>query len=124
MEEWAVLTPAAKNQKFNVCDDSNFTFEAFWPRLAGWYGLDWKGPDPDAKYIEVPTPYNPRGYGPNSVYRARYTFVNWAKRGDVQKSWKKLAQEHGLSPLKLQDINRVFGFLDSMLSRAGPLMYR
>ena len=44
LEEWAVLSPTAKNQKFNACDSSAFSNESFWPRFAGWYGLEWTGP--------------------------------------------------------------------------------
>lgn len=58
LEEWAVLTPAAKNQKFNACDNSMFTNESFWPRLAGWYGIEYKGPSEEG-LTEVETGYDP-----------------------------------------------------------------
>lgn len=124
MEEWAVLTPAAVNQRFNACDDSSFSWEAFWPRLAGWYGLEWKGPDTEATFAEQRTPYSPRGYGPHGVARVKFTFTEWAKKDNVQQAWKKLADEHGLPSRELQEVDRVFGFLDGSISRAGPLMYR
>lgn len=63
LEEWAVLTPAANNQKFNACDNSAFSNESFWPRFAGWYGIDWTGP-PTEGLKEVESGYDPppRGY--------------------------------------------------------------
>lgn len=127
MEEWAVLTPAAADQRFNVCDDSAFTWEGFWPHLAGWYGLEWRGPDDDgagAGYSEIQTRFVPRGYGPKGTVRTTFTFVDWAKRPDVQKAWARLAAKHDLSQKELRDIDRVFGFLDGSISRAGPLIYR
>ncbi|KAK9419630.1 hypothetical protein SUNI508_07116 [Seiridium unicorne] len=123
MEEWAVLTPAAKNERFNVCDDSTFTWEGFWPRLAGWYGLQWKGPDTEATLVETQARHNPRGYGPRGASRVKFTFTDWAKREDVQQAWKRIAGQHDLSQRELQDIDRVFGFLDGSVSSAGPLMY-
>lgn len=44
LEEWSVLTDAARDQKFNACDNSAFSNESFWPRLAAWYGIEWTGP--------------------------------------------------------------------------------
>ncbi|KAI0129701.1 hypothetical protein BJ170DRAFT_617299 [Xylariales sp. AK1849] len=123
MEEWAVLTPAAENQRFNACDSSSFTWEAFWPRLAGWYGIDWKGPDAEnAAFAESDSPYNPRGYGSLGVSRRRFTFVSWAKRTDVQQAWKELAVEHHLSSTELNNVDRVFSFLDGSTARFGPLI--
>ncbi|ETS78307.1 hypothetical protein PFICI_10369 [Pestalotiopsis fici W106-1] len=122
MEEWAVLTPGAENQRFNACDDSAFTWEGFWPHLAGWYGLEWRGPDDKAEFHEIHTRFNPRGYGPSGVVRTTFTFVEWAKRPEVQKAWKRLAEKHDLSQKELKDVDRVFGFLDGSVSRAGSLM--
>jgi hypothetical protein len=62
-EEWAVLTPAAWNQKFNTHDDSMFTWGKFWPKLAALYGVEYDVPDAEGQYTEIesryPTP--PRG---------------------------------------------------------------
>jgi hypothetical protein len=58
LEEWAVLTDQAKNQRFNACDNSAFTCESFWPRLAGWYGIPWTGPSEDG-LTEVEYGYDP-----------------------------------------------------------------
>lgn len=37
LEEWAVLTPAAKNEAFNVQDGTNFTWGRMWAYLANWW---------------------------------------------------------------------------------------
>jgi nucleoside-diphosphate-sugar epimerase len=126
MEEWAVLTPAAADQKFNACDNSAFTWEACWPRVAGWYGIGWIGPEPDpeAKYIETKTRFNPRGYGEKGISRRKFTFVDWAKGKDVAAAWKEIADQNGLSPNELKDVDRVFGFLDGMVCRPAPLIFR
>jgi nucleoside-diphosphate-sugar epimerase len=124
LEEWSVLTPKAENQKFNAWDSSAFTFEAFWPRLAGWYGIEWKGPDENAKLIEKETRFNPRGYGPKGVSRRKFTFVDWAKQDDVQQAWKEIAKQNDLNHKELKDVDRVFGFLDGTVSRSAPLLFR
>jgi hypothetical protein len=63
MQEWSVLTPAAKNQKFNTADDSAFTWGKFWPKLAQLYGLEYTKPDPDGSFIDLENAYStpPRG---------------------------------------------------------------
>ena len=63
-EEWLVLTEGVENQKFNASDGTVWAWEQFWPRIAGWYGMDFKGPKEDAEYHEVETRYKPppRGY--------------------------------------------------------------
>jgi nucleoside-diphosphate-sugar epimerase len=124
-EEWAVLTPAANNQRFNTWDDSAFTWEAFWPRLAGWYGVSWGGPDEGAKYIERETRFNPRGYGGKGVSKRRFTFVEWVGRNDVREAWWQIATKNDLAQKDLgeMDVDRVFGFLDGTVCRAAPLIF-
>ncbi|KAK5428658.1 hypothetical protein LTR34_007824 [Exophiala xenobiotica] len=124
MEEWAVLTPSARDQKFNTCDNSSFTWEACWPRIAGWYGIGHTGPDtnPDTKWIEKQTRFNPRGYGDKGVSRRKFTFVEWARRPEVVRAWREIAEQNengnddgdgGLTQKgELKDVERVFGFLD------------
>lgn len=126
MEEWAVLTPAAADQSFNTVDGSVFTWEGFWPRLAGWFGLEWTGPKDGAEYVAMETAYVPRGYGGKGVSRRIFTMVEWAKKDNVRAAWKKLAGEHGLMVKDLGDleVDRVFGFLDGSLCRSSPLMMR
>jgi len=124
MEEWAVLTPAAKNQKFNAFDGGAFAWEAFWPRMAGWYGIDWQGPQDDAKYESWETPHNPRGYGGKGVGARTFTLVSWVKQDKVKKAWKKLAEENDLAQKELVDVDRVFGFIDGSLCRPAALTFR
>lgn len=124
MEEWAVLSSNTANQKFNTCDNSMFAWEGFWPRLAGWYGIDWVGPQDDAHYVTRETPHNPRGYGGKGISARTFTMVEWAKQSKVQDAWKKVAKDNGLSVSELTDVDRVFGFLDGSLSRSAPLMFR
>lgn len=64
LEEWSVLTPTAKNQKFNAFDDSAFTWGRFWPKLAELYGLEYTKPDPNGQYSEFKNDHDipPRGY--------------------------------------------------------------
>lgn len=47
--------------------------------------------------------------------------MDWAKRPEVQDAWKKLAEKHDLRQKELTDVDRVFGFLDGTVARAGPL---
>lgn len=47
MNEWAVLTPEAKDEAFNVQDGQNFTWGRFWPYLASWYGAKSSPPEND-----------------------------------------------------------------------------
>ena len=63
----------------------------------------------------------PRGYGPKGVVGRKFKISDWAKQDSVQKAWSELAQEYGLSQTQLTDIDRVFGFLDGTLCRAGAL---
>ncbi|EMC98635.1 hypothetical protein BAUCODRAFT_119950 [Baudoinia panamericana UAMH 10762] len=122
MEEWAVLL-GPPDQKYNTCDSSSFAWESAWPRIAGWYGIEPKGPQDGDEYTATETRFNPRGYGPKGVTRRKFSVVDWAKRDGVQKAWRELAQEHDLSQKELVDIDRVFGFLQGSLCRPAPLYY-
>ena len=66
----------------------------------------------------------PRGYGPKGVVRRKFKMTDWAKKDEVQKAWSELAEVNGLTQEKLVDVDRVFGFLDGTLCRAGPLQMR
>ncbi|KAK3697271.1 hypothetical protein LTR37_017584 [Vermiconidia calcicola] len=122
MEEWAVLL-GPPNQKYNTCDNSAFAWEKAWPRVAGWYGIEWTGPQPDEECSATETPYIPRGYGPKGITKRKFKLADWAKRDDVQKAWSELAQENGLKQTELKDTDRVFGFLDGTLCRHSPLNF-
>ncbi|PPJ55560.1 hypothetical protein CBER1_05367 [Cercospora berteroae] len=120
-EEWAVLL-GPPNQKYNTCDNSAFTWEKAWPRIAGWYGIDSKGPQDGDRYVEYPSRFNPRGYGPKGMTRRKFRMVDWAKKPEVQEAWKEIVKEHGLTQ-ELKDVDRVFGFLDGSLCRPAPLLF-
>ncbi|KAK5127920.1 hypothetical protein LTR85_005037 [Meristemomyces frigidus] len=122
MEEWAVLL-GPPNEKYNTCDSSAFAWEKSWPRIAGWYGIESRGPQEGDSYIETETPYVPRGYGPKGVTRRKFTIASSAKKDEVKTAWKELADEHGLAQKELVDVDRVFGFLDGTLCRPAPLNF-
>ena len=128
LEEWSVLTEKAENQRFNACDSSAFAWEIFWPRVAGWYGIKWKGPmdvGEEAEWTEVKTPYDPppRGYGGPGKIRFRFRMAQWASRPEVVKAWKELAEKYGLVDKELRDVDRVFGFLDGMINRSATMNF-
>ncbi|KAK8153585.1 NAD dependent epimerase/dehydratase family protein-like protein [Phyllosticta citrichinensis] len=121
LEEWAVLTDAAKNQAFNAADGSHFTWSQFWPMLADAFGVEWKGPSLDPSQYQVsklPGEKTPRGYGPQTEFRLRFSLVEWAKRPEVQQAWKEIASEHGLVTTELTKVDEVFSVLEMTLSSA------
>lgn len=69
------------------------------------------------------TPHNPKGYGSKTEIKRAFTLADWAKRNDVKQAWKKLAEQHDLTQKELVDVDRVFGFADGSLSRAGSLTF-
>lgn len=119
-EEWAVLL-GPPNQKYNTCDNSAFTWEKAWPRVAGWHGIESRGPQDGDEYEQTETRFVPRGYGPKGITRRKFKMVDWAKRLEVQQAWRELVQEHDLTQ-ELHDVDRVFGFLDGTLCRPAPLL--
>ena len=122
LEEWSVLS-SPPNERYNAWDGSAFTWEGAWPRVASWYGIESQGPTCDEKYNEVTTRFNPRGYGGKGVVRAKFSMAQWARRDDVQKAWKELSQEHGISIPEEKEFDRIFQFLDGALCRPAPLIY-
>lgn len=120
MEEWAVLTDEAHNEKFNTVDGEFFTWGNFWPKFAGWYGVEYERPSMDSSvYTEITTRFDPppRGFGPPGKYRYRFKLVEWAKQDRVQAAWAQLVSKYGLTGgnLKDMDIDRIFGFADGTL---------
>lgn len=122
LEEWSVLAAPA-GEMFNAFDGSAFTWEAAWPQVASWFGVKFTGPQDDDSYSSTQTRLNPRGYGEKGVVKAKFSTARWAKREDVQKAWKELAAEHGLSVPEGEELDRIFGFLDGVLCRPAPLLY-
>ena len=111
--------------KFNATDGILWAWEGSWPRIAEWYGLDYKGPDlnPDAKFTEVNIGNGPRGYGPEWKMRFKFSTVSWAKSDKVQQAWRDIATKFDLLEKELTDIDRVFGFLDGWVNQSFPLHY-
>ncbi|KAK4561702.1 hypothetical protein LTR86_004381 [Recurvomyces mirabilis] len=122
MEEWSVLL-GPPNEKYNTCDSSTFAWESSWPRVAGWYGLESKGPQDGDEYVENESPFNPKGYGSKGVTRRKFRMSEWAKRHEVKKAWAELAEKHDLTQKELVDVDRVFGFLDGSLCRPDALSF-
>ena len=123
MEQWAVLSDQAVNQKFNTSDGTNFVWGNFWPKYAEWYNMEYERPSMDDKMYTVVTSKHdppPRGFGPPGTFRVRFTLVNWAKQDHVQKAWEEIKAKHNLNAGKLQhmDIDRIFGFADGGLMGA------
>ena len=95
-EEWAALL-GPKDQKYNTCDNSAFTWEAAWPKIAGWYGIESQGPQEGDVYTETESRFVPRGYGPKGITRRKFRMVDWAKRPEVQQAWGELMKEYDLT---------------------------
>lgn len=122
LEEWCVLLGPA-GEMFNAFDGSAFTWEAAWPKIAAWFGLESRGPQEEDEYVVKETRFVPRGYGGKGVRRSKFSMVDWAKRQDVQEAWKEMAVENGLSVPDEKELDRIFGFLDGTLCRAAPLLF-
>ncbi|KAJ6104841.1 hypothetical protein N7523_011161 [Penicillium sp. IBT 18751x] len=120
-EEWVALSENTKNQKFNVCDSSAFTYETLWPKIAGWYGIPWKVPSEEGlTEVEWGSYPTPRGYGPRAKVRFQFSLVQWAKQKEVQQAWIELAAKHNLGYKEIRDIEQNFGFLDWALRQSEP----
>lgn len=97
-EEWAVLTDGAANQALNIVDDSRFSWGAFWPVAAEWYGIEHGIPEQDdSKYLHITMPTSPpRGFGKPGVVNVTWNFEGWAAKPEVQEAWKKIQKREGL----------------------------
>jgi hypothetical protein len=122
LEEWSVLEGPA-GEMFNAFDGSAFTWEAAWPKIAGWFGIESQGPREGSEYTVAETRFNPRGYGQKGVTRRRFSMAEWAKREEVQTAWKEMSGEFGLSMPEEKELDRIFGFLDGTLCRPAPLLF-
>jgi hypothetical protein len=97
--EWAVLTPSAANETFNLTDDSPFSYGRFWPEVAGWYGIEAAIPEQDeSKYATITLPASPppRGFGGPGVVKAVFSFDAWAQRPEVKAAWERIQEREGL----------------------------
>lgn len=64
LHEWMVLEESARNERFNIVDDSEFTWLKAWPVIAGWFGMEWLPPreEEEGEYEVAEMPLRPRGY--------------------------------------------------------------
>ena len=58
-------------------------------------------------------------YGPQTDIAFLFQFTSWAKEAEVQQAWKEIAEQNALSFKELTDVDRVFGFADSMIAGEG-----
>jgi hypothetical protein len=77
--EWASITPAARNQAFNVVNGDVFRWNWMWARIAEWFGLQ-------------PAPFSGRGTPLEQ------------QLADAAPTWREIAQRHGLTE---PDLNRL-----------------
>lgn len=96
LTEWAVLEDKCKDQKFNAQDTAPLSWDRFFEELARWWGVK-KGvvgpEDDESKYQEIVGKGGkdtPMGYGPPTVHKVTFTFVEWAQKPENQKAWKEI----------------------------------
>ncbi|KAL4797711.1 hypothetical protein BDV19DRAFT_387139 [Aspergillus venezuelensis] len=133
-EEWAVLTPGAENEAFNIQDGLGFTWGRFWPELAGWFGIGWcppegmeEGKEGQAKYRVTRSRYaeTPRGYGPPGKTYSTFSLQEWSSQPSIHHAWTELVEKHNLTlsdPFATpQTRAQVFGMTDSAVLGGWPL---
>src|SRR6266536_4637753 len=80
------------------------------------FRMEYTGPDTSesAEFTVVEIEYEPplRGFGPKGKLRYKFTFAEWAKREEVKKAWKELAEKYDLTQKELKDVDSVFGLAD------------
>ena len=61
--EWLVLEDSTAGERFNIVDDSEFTWLKAWPVVASWFNMEWKPPaeEQKAEYSSIEMPLKPRG---------------------------------------------------------------
>lgn len=60
LEEWAVLSEGARNEKLNAADGGPFTWGNFWGKFAGWFGVEGGVPEMGEEgWVEVRTRADP-----------------------------------------------------------------
>lgn len=55
-------------------------------------------------------------FGPPKTLRYKFKLADWAKRPEVTKAWKEIAEKNGLVVKELREPERIFGFADGTLS--------
>ncbi len=51
--EWMATTPACANHAFNITNGDLFRWPDLWPRIAGWFGMDYEPPKPGQAAISL-----------------------------------------------------------------------
>ena len=66
--EWLVVQDSTAGERFNIVDDSEFTWLKAWPAIAGWFGMDWSPPaeEDEAKYDVVEASFAQVQYSKNT----------------------------------------------------------
>ncbi|KAI9659752.1 MAG: hypothetical protein M1831_003650 [Alyxoria varia] len=135
LEEWMCLVDGdvlGNGEKVNADDGAVFIWESAWPKIADWYHILWRGPDPDpSKYIARSSPHDPppRGYGGPTTVRTTFTMSSWAKQPHIRTAWRDLAQQKDLTTAAkqlLEDDDRIdslFGCADGWLGRSFQVIY-
>ncbi|KAH7104652.1 NAD dependent epimerase/dehydratase family protein [Auriculariales sp. MPI-PUGE-AT-0066] len=107
---WAVLTPEAANQTFNIVNGDIESWSNIWPKIAQRYGLTIPANQFDlpveAAYTDMPLFESPpinlsaaeRGLGhiPASKLERRVDLVKWAEKPEVKEAWARVAKRQGL----------------------------
>lgn len=57
-------------------------------------------------------------FGPPGKIHFKFTLANWAKRPEVNKAWKEIADKNSLVVKELREPDRIFGFADGTLAGA------
>lgn len=50
--------------------------------------------------------------------------TEWARRSEVKKAWKEIAEQYDLEPKEFKDSDRIFAFLDAALSWSQKIHFR
>ena len=111
--------------KFNAVDQTLFSWENSWPRLADWFGVSYVGPDtaPSTEFTSITIGNGPRGYGPSRQMRMKFSLIDWAKSDRVRKAWAELVERHGLVDKWSQQPEKIYISLDGTLGMPFQLTF-
>ena len=126
LTECAVLEDKCRDQKLNDQHTAPLSWDRFYEELARRYGVS-KGivgpEDDESKYqplVGKGGKYNPIGYGPPTVHKTTFSFVEWAKQPENQK--EIIAKSDGqVSSNPFEDPEENFQMGDAVLTRIGAL---
>jgi hypothetical protein len=55
-------------------------------------------------------------FGGPGVISVKFTMSEWAKKPEIKRAWKEIAEKYDLAPKEFDDPERIFSFLDAALS--------